>query len=112
MRDSFIHDSFMEDTLLSVWDQLSLALPFTSSEEACSEEQHHIVSRRWSVQCDGCVFGPLRAIGTHFVLDCLTQAVVVEESFPSEQQSAQLARRFFTQKHHSSQQREDCAERS
>jgi len=56
IRDSFIHDSFMEDSLLSVWDQLLLALSFTRSEEACSEEQRTIISRRWSMQCDGCVF--------------------------------------------------------
>jgi len=38
IRDSLIRDSFTEDTLLSIWVQLPLALPFTSGEEHCSEE--------------------------------------------------------------------------
>jgi len=32
----------MEDMLLSVWDYLLLALSFTRSEEACSEEQQTV----------------------------------------------------------------------
>ena len=38
MRDSFIRDSFTEDTLLSAWDQLLLALTLTIGEEHCSRE--------------------------------------------------------------------------
>jgi len=55
---------------------------------------------------------PLRAIRTRFVLDRTTQAIVAEQSFPIKEQTAQLARRFFMWKHRSSQQREDCVERS
>jgi len=47
-----------------------------------------------------------------FVLDGTTRAVVAMKSFPSEQHSVQLARRFFTWKHSSSQQREDNAKGS
>jgi len=43
------------------------------------------------------------------VLDGTTRAVVVTKSLPCGQDSAQLARRFFTL---STQQREDCAEGS
>jgi len=50
--------------------------------------------------------------GRRFVLDGTTQAVVATKSFPRRQHSAQLARRFFTQKHCSSQWREDCADAS
>jgi len=42
IRDSVIHPGLIhgtEDALPSAWDQLLLALSFTRSEEACSEEQ-------------------------------------------------------------------------
>jgi len=39
MRDSFMQDSFTEDTLLSPQDYLVLALSFTRSEEHCPREQ-------------------------------------------------------------------------
>ena len=44
------------------------------------------------------------------VLDGTTRAIIVTKSFPLGQQAAQLERRFFTQKHRSTQWREDCAE--
>jgi len=48
--------------------------------------------------------------GRRHVLDGATRAIIVTKSFPRGWHSAQLARRFFTQKHCASQQREDYAE--
>jgi len=47
-----------------------------------------------------------------FVLEGTTRAVVATKSLPSEQHSVQLPHSFFTQKHHSSQQKEDHAKGS
>jgi len=61
-RDSFVRDSFTEDTLFSAWDQLLLAPTLTSSEEHRLREQRTIVRDAgpherngyvfWTVACD------------------------------------------------------------
>ena len=53
-----------------------------------------------------------KLLGARFVLGGATRAVAMRQVVPKQTKSLHLGRQLFTRKHRSSQQREDCAERS
>ena len=63
-----IHPGFIhEDALLSAQDWLPLALTFNNSKQHRSREQRTIVSRHWSMHCDGCVFQTISCVKVHVI---------------------------------------------
>jgi len=82
-----------------------------SSKEACSEEQRKtIVSKRWCMQRNGYVFWPLHPEHDFGFATMTSLQAKSQQTVQQSQQIVQLARRFFTQKHRSTQWREDCTE--
>jgi len=110
MRDSQGRDSFTKDTLLSASDWLLLVQLFTSGEEGLQGQRPRPRKTKRPCNVAAACFTLSMAPRRRFVLDGATRAVVATKSFPCGQDAVHLARRFFTQKHRLSQQREDCAE--
>jgi len=71
-RDSFIRDSFTEDALLRVWDQLPTDPAFASSEESHSRE--HQMRDHGQLPMQNCcsMFKPHTVPRRRFVLDAAT----------------------------------------
>jgi len=101
---------FSQKTRFSAHGTSHAASPVICSSKAFSEEQRTIVSRRWCMQCNGHVFRPLHPEHDFGFASMMSWQAKSQQTAQQSQQTVQLARRFFTQKHRPTQQREDCAE--